>query len=226
VPVYLRYMDDIIFFGDDKECLKDTIDRMTELVNGVELGFKPAVVADTEAGVTFLGYKLRRHCITLNARSRNRLKKKLKNYETKLDKGCFSEAEYNEHITPLIAFAQKAYSKRLRSRLLHIDKGQSPYARTACCAAVAGTTTRGTAECRTVTTTTPTTATTTTASALFFPSLMFQGMDFPGEVKQATAPIPPCGTKRADSLRQQDRASSTAEKRNPCPAFFEKTITL
>ena len=49
--------------------------------------------------------------------------------------------------------------------------GQESYARTACFAAVAGTTTRGTVVCRTGTTTTPTTGTTTLASASYFPSL-------------------------------------------------------
>lgn len=50
--------------------------------------------------------------------------------------------------------------------------GQESYARTACFAAVAGTTTRGTAGCLTVTTTTTqTTGTTTLASASSFPSL-------------------------------------------------------
>ena len=109
--------------------------------------------------------------ITLNVRSRNRLKQKLATYDAMFENGMWNETEYNVHLQPLLAFAEKAYSKRLRRRLVGVSEGQKSLARTACCAAVAGTTPRGTAECRTGTTTTPTTGTTTTGSVSPFPSL-------------------------------------------------------
>lgn len=190
IPVYLRYMDDILLFGDDKELLKRQIDEMRKYVVKLELMFKPPIIAECEAGVTFLGYRVRRHLMTLDARSRNRLKKKLRQYSVTYERGEWSDAEYNAHLQPLMAFASKAYSKQLRRRMVLEIEGQESQARTACCAVVAGTTTRGIVVFRTGTTTTPTTGTTTTGSASLFPSLKLDGLDDPDEFKQILVPIP------------------------------------
>jgi retron-type reverse transcriptase len=190
IPVYLRYMDDILFFGNEKALVREQVAALKTKVETLELELKPVIINRTEVGTTFLSYRIRRHCMTLNARSRNRLKKKLRQYDERMEKGEWNELDYHEHITPLIAFAEKAYSKSMRRRILTKIEGQKSHARTACFAAAAGTTTQGTAECRIGTTTNPTTGTTTTGSASFFPSLRFQGVDFPGKVKQISVPFP------------------------------------
>lgn len=179
IPVYIRYMDDVLLFGDDKAVIGEWIEKLSLRLSRLMIEFKPPIIVSVEVGVSFLGYRIRRHCMTLNSRSRNRLRRKLKSYSAAYERGEWSESEYNVHLQPLVAFAEKAYSKRTRHRLMVEMCGREPHARTACCAAVAGTTTRGTAECRTGTTTTPTTGTTTTGSALSFPSLRSIGMDVP-----------------------------------------------
>lgn len=211
IPVYLRYMDDILVFGDEQEQVLSWVKSLSNRVKAMLLEFKPMMVVKTEVGVSFLGYRLRRHRMTLNARSRNRLRKKLRQYAAMSEEGVWNDAKYCAHLQPLLAFAGKAYSKRLRQRLMIEIEGQKPYARTACFAAVAGTTTRGTAECRTGTTTTRATGTTTTVSASVFPSLRSYGMDFPGEIKQVFVPFPLCGTKRAASDRQTESVGSAAD---------------
>ena len=70
---------------------------------------------------------------------------KLEKYCASIEEGEWSETDYNVHMQPLLAFASKAYTKRLRLRLTKQIEGQEPQARTACCAAVAGTTTPATA---------------------------------------------------------------------------------
>ena len=171
IPVYIRYMDDILIFGNEKALIEEQVATFNERIKALEINLKPPIINSTEVGTSFLGYRVRRHRLTLNVRSSNRLKKKLKLYDEKVEKGEWDELEYHDHIVPLIAFASKAYSKKLRQRILSQFEGHESYARTACCAAVAGTTTRGTAGCLTVTTTTQTTGTTTLASASSFPSL-------------------------------------------------------
>ena len=232
-PVYLRYMDDILLFGDDKATLKQQVEALGMLARGLQLEFKPPMVAKVEVGVSFLGYRLRRHRMTLNARSRTRLRRKLTSYTHLLEEGEWSETDYNVHMQPLLAFASKAYTKRLRLRLTKQIEGQEPQARTACCAAVAGTTTRGTVGCRTVTTTTQATGTTTTGSACVFPSLRFQGMDVPREVKQAPVLFPHRGTERADAHRLSAVASNIADAILKTTAvflcffaFFKDALTL
>ena len=201
VPVYLRYMDDILLFADDKSTLKQQVEILETMAQSLRLEFKPPVVTKTEVGVSFLGYRLRRHRITLNARSRNRLRRKLTDYTALLECDEWSEAEYNAHLQPLLAFAAKGYTKRMRSRMISEIEGWESHAPTAFCAAVAGTTMRGTVECRTGTTTPPTTGTTTTGFALSFPSLKLVEPDGCDEFKQTSIPLPHSGTKRAASSR-------------------------
>jgi len=177
IPVYLRYMDDVIFFGNDKKTLLSQVALLDEKVKTLLVNFKTPVVADTNQGVPFLGYKIRRHRMTLTARSRNRFKRKLSQYHDLLEENTWNDKEYQNHIIPLVAFTQKAYTKSLRRKVIKDIEGQESYARTACFAAAAGTTTRGTAGCRTGTTTRRTIGTTTTASASSFLSLRFQEMD-------------------------------------------------
>ena len=124
IPVYLRYMDDILFFGDDKNIVKRQIEVLDGLVGDIGLEFKPPIVVKTEVGVSFLGYRLRQHRVTLNVRSRNRLRRKLATYEVVYENGIWNETEYNAHLQPLLAFAEKAYSKRLRRRLVAAIEGQ------------------------------------------------------------------------------------------------------
>lgn len=124
IPVYLRYMDDILFFGDDKETVNSQANVLGLMIRPLELEFKPPVVVKTEVGVSFLGYHLRRHRFTLNVRSRNRLRKKLATYNVMYENGKWNETEYNAHLQPLLAFAEKAYSKRLRRRLVAAIEGQ------------------------------------------------------------------------------------------------------
>ena len=109
VPVYLRYMDDILLFGDDKSCVSAWVDALKAKAESLELEFKPPLITKTEVGVSFLGYRLRRYRMTLNARSRNRLRKKLVFYSKKADKGEWSEETFCAHLQPLMAFAQKAF---------------------------------------------------------------------------------------------------------------------
>ena len=124
IPVYLRYMDDILFFGDDKETMKSQVDVLSLMIRPLELEFKPSIVVKTEVGVSFLGYRLRRHRLNLNGRSRNRLKRKLVTYDAMFESGVWNETEYNAHLQPLLAFAEKAYSKRLRRQVVSAIEGQ------------------------------------------------------------------------------------------------------
>lgn len=190
IPMYLRYMDDIMFFGNEKAVVEGQVKALKEKTRALEIELKPPIINRTDVGATFLGYRIRQHCLLLNARSRNRLKKKLRLYDELVENGEWDELEFNEHITPLIAFVSKAYSKKLRRRLLNQINGRKSQARTACFAAVAGTTTQGTVVYRTGTTTNLATETTTTGSASSSSSLRFQGMEFPRKVKQISVQLP------------------------------------
>lgn len=116
VPVYIRYMDDILLFGraatEVKTYLRDIIQYAEE---ELRLKLKQPVFCRTDVGISFLGYSLYPHKMLLNRRSKVRFKRKMKKYADTYENGKWTDVQYNEHITPLLAFAQKAYTKGLRT---------------------------------------------------------------------------------------------------------------
>lgn len=161
VAGYVRYMDDMLLFGDERAILIEQVREVEHYAAGkLILGVKPPLLVSTSQGVSFLGYRLQGLRIGLNSRSRNRFAHKMGVYARLMEEGRWSEVEYRDHIVPLLAFVQHGYTHRYRKRI--IEKVEGRRAPTVCCVAVAGTTTPGTAACRIVTTTTRRTATTTT----------------------------------------------------------------
>lgn len=169
VPEYIRYMDDFLVFADSYSEIRKYIEQLRVFVKErLDLELKPVIVSDTLKGMDFLGYRIYAHKILLARRSKRRFVRKIRNYGDLLKMGIWNEQEYYEHITPLLAYAMRGYTQRLRRRCLRHEL-QAP---TACFAEAAGTTARGTAAFRTGTTIAPTTATPTTDSALSSISLV------------------------------------------------------
>lgn len=119
VSSYVRYMDDMLLFSNDRQLLNMQV-RLVERYLSSELGLqiKPPVIISTKQGVSFLGYRLQGHRIGLNSRSRNRYKKKMNLYRRLLDTGKWSQEDYHVHVLPLTAFTEHAYSKKFRTRYL------------------------------------------------------------------------------------------------------------
>ena len=118
VPFYVRYMDDMLLMGDDKDVLKRQVQAVDRSLQLIGLTLKPVVINKTTLGVPFLGYKLYPHKILLSSTSKQRFREKLTTYEENLQSGKWSEKEYQRHVIPLIAFTQFAYAKRLRKEIL------------------------------------------------------------------------------------------------------------
>jgi len=120
VPVYVRYMDDMLIFGDNISQLKETVARLSHVVREeLKIEFKPPVYRCTDRLIEFCGYKVSRHLILLSCRSKVRLRKKMSFYWRLLEEeGYWGQAEYQRHIIPLTAFARHAYSKKYRMNLI------------------------------------------------------------------------------------------------------------
>lgn len=127
MPVYIRYMDDILIFDNDKGKLKKSVCLVTEYsAKQLELTLKIPVIKNTIEMVSFLGYKIGGNIVLLNSRSRNRFCKKLLKYDKLLLNGIWSEKEYQSHILPLISFVNYAYTKKMRKRILKDKIGRKP----------------------------------------------------------------------------------------------------
>lgn len=117
---YVRYMDDMLLFSDEKTDLYNKVQLIEKyLNNNLELKIKPPIIVPTKQGVCFLGYKLQGYRIGLNSRSRNRFTRKMNTYCKLLAKGVWDEREYYQHITPLISFTEHAYTKKIRRNIIN-----------------------------------------------------------------------------------------------------------
>lgn len=114
-PEYVRYMDDFLVFADshaDMELYVAQIQLFAE--RRLRLALKPIVKGLSLAGIDFLGYRIYADKIKLTRRSKRRFVKKSRTYGTLLEHGEWTERDYYEHITPLLSYAMKGYSKGLR----------------------------------------------------------------------------------------------------------------
>lgn len=118
VPVYVRYMDDMLLFRDDLDVLKRDVLSIQCMVASLGLQLKQPVIVACRTGIPFLGYKSYPHVRLLENRSKKRFKKKMILYADNLKNGKWTQREYSDHVIPLTAFVKKASSHRFRLSVL------------------------------------------------------------------------------------------------------------
>lgn len=117
VSAYVRYMDDMVIWCNDKNTLLKIGNEFQSFTEStLSLTLKPFCLNSTDKGLPFLGYFLLPDRIMLNKNSRKRFKTKLLHYSGKLQKEEWSQSEYQAHILPLIAFAKHANTFNLRRK--------------------------------------------------------------------------------------------------------------
>jgi RNA-directed DNA polymerase len=116
-PAYVRYMDDMVIWADDKNMLVEIGSQYQSFIESeLSLILKPFCLNLTDKGLPFLGYYLLPDKIMLNKNSRKRFKSKLLYYSNKLKNDEWGQSEYQVHILPLIAFAKYANTFNLRRK--------------------------------------------------------------------------------------------------------------
>lgn len=119
VKAYVRYMDDMVFWGNDRvEIIRIKNQFVGYIEEQFNLNVKPAIIQGVDKGLPFLGYVIHSNNVRLNKNSKSRFMAKYKDYASNLAEGAWSQSEFAEHITPLFAFAQYADTKNLRHRML------------------------------------------------------------------------------------------------------------
>ncbi|MFK7947128.1 MAG: reverse transcriptase domain-containing protein [Saprospiraceae bacterium] len=104
---YVRYMDDMILFDNDKVDLLKKGKSYQDFINEkLKLKLKLFCLNKTSCGLPFLGYRLFPNQVLLNKRSAKRFKKKLKQYDFNLKQSVWTQKEYQQHVEPLIAFTE------------------------------------------------------------------------------------------------------------------------
>lgn len=115
VPIYMRYMDDILIAGETKKSLVLSVSDIQKYASArLGLSLKPPVYRSSVAGQSFLGYRVLPYRYLLSGRSKKRFRSKLTEYDRRFGNGEWSEQKYHEHILPLVAFARHAISDCFR----------------------------------------------------------------------------------------------------------------
>ena len=169
---YLRYVDDFAVFHDNRGQLEEWQDRIETFLQGRRLRLHPrkTEIVATHEPAKFLGFVLLPGgCRRLPEDNVRRFRNRLRGMRDRWRHGTAARDEIERRVRSWIAHAEHADTWRLRQSIFRggwFDPSREPDPPPgACCAAVPGTTTRGTCAPRTATGTPPGTGTTTTGSA-------------------------------------------------------------
>lgn len=118
VPAYVRYMDDMVLWHDDKTALLEAGRRFQDFIaERLKQELKPLCLNRNTGGLPFLGYLLYPETTRLAQRSRRRYIQKFTACQLALESGAWSQKEFQNHVTPLTAFTQHADAKAFRQKV-------------------------------------------------------------------------------------------------------------
>ncbi|RME07292.1 MAG: RNA-directed DNA polymerase [Bacteroidetes bacterium] len=116
---YLRYMDDMVLFGKDKNLLKEMLGRIESFTaERLQLQLKPPQLLRCRHGLSFLGYRLFAQQRRLTRRSKRRFLRKMQLLQVQWQTGAWDEETCRRHALPLLAFTRHADTLGLRRQLL------------------------------------------------------------------------------------------------------------
>lgn len=116
---YVRYMDDFVCWGAEREGMKQVGASIRDLVHGeLGLALKHAPCPQpTSRGMDFLGYRIFPSHLTLSRRSRVRYARKVRLLERLHEEGRVTEAALQERLTALVAFTLPVRAAAFRRRV-------------------------------------------------------------------------------------------------------------
>jgi hypothetical protein len=119
IEAYIRYMDDLVLWHDNKEILINAGFGLKQYSQReLSLTLKPFCLNRNSHGLPFLGYLVYPGKTRLAHRSRTRFIKKLRIYENNLISGKWTQEEYQNHVLPLIAFTEHANAGEFRKKVM------------------------------------------------------------------------------------------------------------
>lgn len=118
IKAAVRYMDDIVLWGNDKAVLKLAFQSIRHYIETVlECTIKPEILAPCKRGITFLGYRIAPNITRLSRQSKKRFIRKFRRIEANYDNGVWDEAVCRRHALPLLAFLRHARTRNFRASL-------------------------------------------------------------------------------------------------------------
>ncbi len=120
VKAYLRYMDDMLLFGHNKNELRQTLQYLETFINKhLALTLKPSatILAPVSEGVPFLGFRIYPKLIRLNPQSLRRFRKKIRALEHAYQCDKIDMAKLSASVQSMIAHMRHANTRRLQQSL-------------------------------------------------------------------------------------------------------------
>jgi hypothetical protein len=112
IPAYVRYMDDMLLWSNDKnELLEKGKQFESFMEEHLKLTLKPFIFNKVEHGLPALGFLLYPNQIRLNQRSKQRFSTKLQQYCALLEHNEIGESEFGRNVLALYGFINHANSR-------------------------------------------------------------------------------------------------------------------
>lgn len=117
---YIRYMDDMVFFSDDKSRLKEILVKAEEYLDTklqLKLKEKAVIINTATHGLSFLGFRIFPNLIRVKNENIKRMKKNIKIKQYAHQQHKITEQELAHSINGVIEFVKTADSLRLRQKI-------------------------------------------------------------------------------------------------------------
>ncbi len=117
---YIRYMDDMLFWGETRHGLKQTLEQIkTFLSDQLGLTVKSGIqLNQCRFGIPYLGFRVFPRGIRLSPAGRDRFVKKFRQNEANYAGGIWTEQTLVRHMEPLIGFTRTADAAAFRNQVI------------------------------------------------------------------------------------------------------------
>jgi RNA-directed DNA polymerase len=112
---YVRYMDDMVLWANDKNQLQNAAAAIEEYVRSVlKMELKPLVSHLMKQGLPFLGYQIEPYQIKLSQKSKKRYFRKMSLLHKQWHNGFLTESDCQRKARSLLAFVNAAHTPQLK----------------------------------------------------------------------------------------------------------------
>lgn len=119
IPGYVRYMDDLLLFADERQALRAAHDQVESfLADRLRLRLKEraTVLGPVSQGIPFLGWQVFRGTVRLRPENRRRYRWRLRQRRWELERGLRSEESYRQGVASLFELLRQGNTLMLRRR--------------------------------------------------------------------------------------------------------------
>lgn len=115
---HVRYMDDMVLWAQEKSILKAAKSQIEDYIEReLRCELKPELLNQSKLGLPFLGYRVFPYHLRLAQKSKQRFVRKMRIVTDNYDSGVWEEATCQRRSLPLLAFVQKADSRKFLQQL-------------------------------------------------------------------------------------------------------------